>query len=86
MFFQSTAIPFRTPITDIRRPGQGRAEFLEVVLAVKVTLGAEATFFKAACGVRAERRDGTIAAVGAIIKRFSEAAGFLEKHMVTDFF
>ncbi len=86
MLFQRAAVPAAASITDIRRAGQGRTEFLEIILAVKMAFGTEAAFFKEAGGVRAEGRDGAAAAVGAIVEGPAEAAGFLEEQMGTNLF
>ena len=51
-----------------------------------MTFGAKAALFKAAGGVGTEGRDRAVEAVGAVIKRFSETAGFLELYMRANLF
>lgn len=49
-----------------------------------MAFGAEAAFFKVTGAVSAKSRDGTAAAVGAIIEGMPKAACFLEDDMVAD--
>lgn len=51
-----------------------------------MAFGTKAALFKMTGGVRTKAGDRTAATVGAVIERAAEAAGFLEEHMVADFF
>ncbi|MEY8524338.1 hypothetical protein AALA90_15130 [Lachnospiraceae bacterium 38-10] len=50
-----------------------------------MAFGTKAALFKTTGEVRTKAGDRTVATVGAVIERATEAAGLLEEHMVVDF-